>query len=108
MMQGEERPWHFGKNGETRGYHRVLYGADPEVGRSVTGSDRLLKCRPRHPCAKHSIQPSMFYHWQKDLFENNAPAFAPGRLGSAERKLNHQVEILSEKLERDDEVNAEC
>jgi transposase len=49
----------------------------------------------------------MFYRWQKNLFENGAPALAPGQLGSAEKKLSDQVEILSRKLKRKDEVIAE-
>ncbi len=58
-------------------------------------------------CDKHEIQPSMFYRWQKNLFENGALALTPGQLGSAEKKLSDKVEILSRKLKRKDEVIAE-
>jgi len=58
-------------------------------------------------CDKHGLQPSVFYGWQKKLFENGADVLVSGRLGSAEKKLSHQVEILGDKLKRKDEVIAE-
>jgi len=45
-------------------------------------------------CDKHGLKPSVFYGWQKKLFENGANVLVSGRLGSAEKKLSHQVEIL--------------
>jgi len=48
-------------------------------------------------CEKHSIQPSLFYRWQKNLFENGAPVFSQGRPESTEKKLAHQVDALTEK-----------
>jgi len=58
-------------------------------------------------CDKHNLKPSVFYGWQKKLFENGADVLVSGRLGSAEKKLSHQVEILGAKLKRKDEVIAE-
>jgi len=58
-------------------------------------------------CDKHGLQPSVFYGWQKKLFENGANVLEGGRIGSAEKKLTHQVEILGDKLKRKDEVIAE-
>ncbi len=58
-------------------------------------------------CDKHGLKPSVFYVWQKKLFENGADVLVSGRLGSAEKKLSHQVEILGAKLKRKDEVIAE-
>jgi len=58
-------------------------------------------------CETHGIQPSLFYRWQKNLFENGAPVFAQGRPESAEKKLAHQIDILTDKLKRKDEVIAE-
>jgi len=58
-------------------------------------------------CDKHGLQPSVFYGWQKKLFENGANVLESGRIGSAEKKLTHQVEILGDKLKRKDEVIAE-
>jgi transposase-like protein len=58
-------------------------------------------------CDKHGLQPSVFYGWQKKLFENGANVLEIGRVGSSEKKLTHQVEILGDKLKRKDEVIAE-
>jgi len=57
-------------------------------------------------CDKHGIQPTMFYRWQKVMFENLALLF--------ERQNNSQIsalerrnEALKEKLAHKDEVIAE-
>jgi transposase-like protein len=79
----------------------------PEQKLSILREHLVEKIAVSSVCDKHGIQPSMFYHWQKNLFENGTPVFASGRLGSAEKKLAHKVKILSEKLKRKDEVIAE-
>ena len=33
-------------------------------------------------CDKHGLQPTVFYRWQKEFFENGAAAFQPSRNGS--------------------------
>ncbi|MBL8605162.1 MAG: transposase [Myxococcales bacterium] len=39
-------------------------------------------------CEQHGIAPSLFYYWQKQLFENGTAAFAqPGRTSSREQQL---------------------
>ncbi|MDQ6957109.1 MAG: transposase [Mariprofundaceae bacterium] len=58
-------------------------------------------------CDKHGVTPSMFYRWQKTLFEQGAPIFTQGKLASKEKQLTHQIDILSEKIKRKDEVIAE-
>jgi len=58
-------------------------------------------------CDKHGFTPSMFYRWQKILFEQGAPVFTQGKLESKEKQLIHQIDILSEKIKRKDEVIAE-
>ena len=57
-------------------------------------------------CDETGLQPTQFYRWQKEFFENGAAAF--------ERKLrsNHQAEqeriaYLEKKLQTKDEVLAE-
>lgn len=60
-------------------------------------------------CDKHGINPTVFYRWQKEFFENGAAAFetqAPKTDGRA-RELEERVEKLSAKLARKDEVIAE-
>jgi transposase-like protein len=60
-------------------------------------------------CDKHGLNPTAFYRWQKEFFENGAAAFegrAPKVDGRA-RQLEERVEKLTAKLARKDEVIAE-
>jgi transposase len=60
-------------------------------------------------CDKHGINPTVFYRWQKEFFENGAAAFE-GRATRADgraRQLEERVEKLTVKLARKDEVIAE-
>ncbi|HON69407.1 MAG TPA: transposase [Phycisphaerae bacterium] len=60
-------------------------------------------------CDRHGINPTAFYRWQKEFFENGAAAFE-GRSSKADgraRQLEERVEKLSAKLARKDEVIAE-
>lgn len=58
-------------------------------------------------CEKHRLQPTVFYQWQKRLFEKGAAAFerdqAPGKNDAARRKLA----ALEEKVRKKDEVLVE-
>jgi len=60
-------------------------------------------------CDKHGLNPTAFYRWQKEFFENGAAAFE-GRSPKADgrtRQLEERVEKLQAKLLRKDEVIAE-
>jgi transposase len=60
-------------------------------------------------CDQHGIHPTMFYRWQKDLFENAAAALEPRtrrahddkdrRIAALEQKLQRKNEVLSELME---------
>jgi len=57
-------------------------------------------------CDELGLQPTAFYHWQKEFFENGAAAF------QAKSRPDHQaekerVEFLEKKIQRKDEVLAE-
>ena len=54
-------------------------------------------------CQKQGIHPTMFYQWQKALFENAAAALE-GQRGS--RSTNRQRQAIENKLKRKDEVLA--
>lgn len=62
-------------------------------------------------CDEHQIQPTQYYNWQRQLFENAAPAFerkknkANGRR-QAEAEAR-RIAQLEEKLSRKNEVIAE-
>ena len=57
-------------------------------------------------CEKHGLQPSLFYYWQKQFFENGAAAFEKDSSGER-RELERKLETLTSKLAKKDEVIAE-
>ena len=57
-------------------------------------------------CDETGLQPTVFYRWQKELFENGAAAFqAPGR--THHQAEQERIEYLEKKIQRKDEVLAE-
>ena len=60
-------------------------------------------------CDKHGLNPTAFYRWQKEFFENGAAAFETRRSGSdaKTRSLEERIEKLQAKLGRKDEVISE-
>jgi len=57
-------------------------------------------------CDEYGIQPSVFYRWQQQLFENGAAVFAPQARGASDA-LSQKVSALEEKLVRKNEALAE-
>ena len=57
-------------------------------------------------CDKHGLQPTVFYRWQKEFFENGPAAFQhknrPSHPAEQER-----IEYLEKKIQTKDEVLAE-
>ena len=55
---------------------------------------------------KHGLQPTVFYRWQKEFFENGAAAFQPNARPnhSAEQE---RIDYLEKKIQTKDEVLAE-
>jgi transposase-like protein len=57
-------------------------------------------------CDQHELQPTVFYAWQRQFFENGTGAFE--RKGhSAEAEHLRTIAALREKLRRKDEVVSE-
>jgi transposase len=57
-------------------------------------------------CDELGLQPTVFYRWQKEFFENGAVAFqAKGR--SDHHAEQERIEYLEKKIQRKDEVLAE-
>jgi len=57
-------------------------------------------------CDKQGLQPTVFYRWQKEFFENGAAAF------QSKARTNHaaeqeRIEYLEKKIQIKDEVLAE-
>jgi len=57
-------------------------------------------------CDEYDLQPSVFYRWQQQLFENGTSALA-SRARSARDPLAEKVKALEEKLARKNEVLSE-
>ena len=57
-------------------------------------------------CDEVGLQPTVFYRWQKEFFENGAAAFqTKGRIDQQAEK--ERIEFLEKKIQRKDEVLAE-
>src|SRR5580692_405665 len=57
-------------------------------------------------CDELGLQPTVFYRWQKEFFENGAAAFqAKGR--TDHQAEQERIEYLEKKIRRKDEVLAE-
>lgn len=57
-------------------------------------------------CDELGLQPTVFYRWQKEFFENGAAAFQT--TGRANHQAEQQrIEYLEKKIRRKDEVLAE-
>jgi transposase len=70
-------------------------------------------------CDEHNIQPTQFYLWQKQLFENASAAFerkaqpaGPSpherKIAQLEAKLAAKNEVISELMEENVKVKKEC
>jgi transposase-like protein len=56
-------------------------------------------------CDKYQLQPTVFYHWQQQFFENGAAAFTQGK--DPRRKEAQRIQQLEEKLLKKHEVLSE-
>jgi transposase-like protein len=59
-------------------------------------------------CEENGLQPTVFYRWQKEFFENGAAAFAakPRPAGKGDEKQK-RIEFLEKNVQTEDEVLAE-
>ena len=60
-------------------------------------------------CDKHGLQPTVFYGWQKKLFEEGAAVFEQSRAKTTRQEAVEQrrIAFLEAKLRNKDEVMAE-
>ncbi len=58
-------------------------------------------------CDRHHIQPTQFYQWQKQLFENGAAAFERKTKQTGPSPEQRKIEALQTKLMTKNEVIAE-
>lgn len=57
-------------------------------------------------CQEHHLQPTVFYRWQQELFENGAAAFQRNK-DAEERRTQDRISYLETRIQRKDEVLAE-
>ena len=57
-------------------------------------------------CDELGLQPTVFYRWQKEFFENGAAAFQ-GKGRTDHQAEQERIEYLEKKIQRKDEVLAE-
>ncbi|GJQ27694.1 MAG: hypothetical protein HBSAPP02_27260 [Phycisphaerae bacterium] len=85
--------------------------------RNFTGAEKMAILREHlieqapvsEVCEKHGIQPTVFYQWQKKLFEEGAAVFEQPRAKSSRQQSAEarRIEALEAKVRRKDEVLAE-
>ena len=56
-------------------------------------------------CDTYQLQPTVFYHWQQQFFENGAAALTQGK--NPKRQETQRIEKLEEKLRKKHEVLSE-
>ena|SRR5467141_1257232 len=57
-------------------------------------------------CDELGLQPTVFYRWQKEFFENGAAAFS-GKSRPDHQAEQQRIEFLEKKIQTKDEVLAE-
>ena len=57
-------------------------------------------------CDELGLQPTVFYRWQKEFFENGAAAFQT-KARADQQGEQERIEFLEKKIQRKDEVLAE-
>jgi transposase len=58
-------------------------------------------------CEELGLQPTVFYRWQKEFFENGAAAFEQKGGGRSHQAEQERIEYLQKKIQTKDEVLAE-
>ena len=84
---------------------RKNYSASEKVAilkRHLVGREEISKI-----CEELKLQPSQFYTWQKQFFENGALAFERKTPSSQATKDQKKIEYLESKLQRKHEVLSE-
>jgi len=79
----------------------------PEQKVSIIRKHLVDKVQISAICEEYEIQPTVFYRWMKEFFENGAAAFAPKPGKKALRHEQRKMEAMEAKLRKKDEVLAE-
>lgn len=88
----------------------------PKERRHFTGAEKLAILRQHlidkvpisDLCEKHNLEPTVFYFWQKKLFEEGAVVFESKAANSRQQAEDlRKIEALQDKLQQKNEVLAE-
>ena len=89
----------------------------PKQRRNFSGAEKMAILREHliekapvsEVCEKHGVQPTLFYTWQKKLFEEGAAVFEQPRAKSPRQQAAEQrkIDALEAKIRNKDEVLAE-
>jgi transposase len=87
--------------------HRSNYTAEQKV--AILRRHLLDNVAVSELCDEYKLQPTVFYRWQKQFFDNGAAAFStPGhkddtllerKVAALEQKLTQKNEVVSELME---------
>lgn len=58
-------------------------------------------------CEEHGIHPTVFYRWQKTLFENGEVTFEKPKGKKQQKHEERKIAALEKKIQKKDEVLAE-
>jgi len=83
---------------------RKQYTAEQKV--AILRRHLLEKVPVSELCEEKGIHPTVFYRWQKELFDNGAAAFQP-RARANHQAEQERIEYLEKKIQTKDEVLAE-
>src|SRR6516162_9401036 len=85
---------------------RKHYTAEEKV--AILRRHLLDKVPVSELCEENGLQPTVFYRWQKEFFENGAVAFqAKERPARQVEEKQKRIEFLEKKVQTKDEVLAE-
>ena len=85
---------------------RKHYTAEEKV--AVLRRHLLDKVPVSQLCEENGLQPTVFYRWQKEFFENGAAAFETKQHPSSKAdEQQKRIEFLEKKVQTKDEVLAE-
>ena len=101
-------------NGEQRSAVKLTEGTHEKTRKRYTAQEKVAILRrhlvDKEPvsklCDELALQPTVFYRWQKEFFENGAVAFQTSNRRSRQPE-QERIERLEKKIQTKDEVLAE-
>ena len=79
----------------------------PEQKAAIVREHLLEKVPVSQLCQKHNLKPTLFYRWQKEMFDGAPALFEHKNRGPKKNTLERQNQKLREKLAHKDAVIAE-